>query len=108
MPFLQKEKDKHFRSTLIGRYSLFLVRFVQYVVFSGWKVVLIVTMENYFTQRTLAADEYPVLPMYEMERQSSLIMAPKIRLPVSMDINAFLNSAFGKYSYLSLSLPLSP
>ena len=48
--------------------------------------------------RTLAADEYPVLPMYEMDRDGGLIMAPKIRLPASMDINAFLNSKSGESS----------
>jgi len=47
------------------------------------------------SHRSLAADEYPVLPMYEMEREDAKIMAPKIRLPVSMDLNAFLNSDIG-------------
>ena len=47
--------------------------------------------------RTLAADEYPVLPMFEMDREQGLVMAPKIRLPASMDINAFLNSATGSF-----------
>jgi len=56
--------------------------------------------EDQFTaihsHRTLAGDEYPTLSAADIDMEQALkCYAPKQRLPISMDLNAFLNSKEG-------------